>query len=208
MVNMKGKMEQWVRYLQQWGFPLNLSVETFARSGPGKLLVWEILTFLLRRIGIILDPRDATFRDDVIMAFQTLRYHWRITKASLDTPGADAFWPKWSEAIGWLVQVLIFWDEEEQFNSNLDEADQNEDKVWLTSHGNVDRIEQQFYKFLRKSMVAFLNDDSEKSKELEGELLDMFGEDCEKVEQYVTELDDECGKMKEDIAAMRKEVNG
>ena len=33
-------------------------------------------------------------------------------------------------------------------------------------------------------------------------------EDCEKVEQYVTELDDECGKMKEDIAAMRKEVNG
>jgi hypothetical protein len=57
-------------------------------------------------------------------------------------------------------------------------------------------------------MVAFLNDDKDECKELEGALLDTFQEDIERVEMYLTRLDYECGKMREEIAALNDEVDG
>ena len=57
-------------------------------------------------------------------------------------------------------------------------------------------------------MVAFLNDDNDECEELEGALLDTFQKDSERVEMYLTGLDHECGKMREDIAALNEEVDG
>jgi len=57
-------------------------------------------------------------------------------------------------------------------------------------------------------MVAFLNDDNDECEELEGALLDTFQKDSERVEMYLTGLDYECGKMREDIAALNEEVDG
>lgn len=142
------------------------------------------------------------------MAFRSLGYPFPISKTGLVAVGSPHTWPALIAAIDWLVDMLIDRDEEDQFEWDLDEEDKRKDEVWLTFNGNADRIKQQFYKFLRKSMVAFLNDDSAECEELEGRLLDTFLKDCEIVEQYVTGLDEECGVMKEDIAALMKEVNG
>jgi uncharacterized membrane protein YvbJ len=57
-------------------------------------------------------------------------------------------------------------------------------------------------------MVAFLNDDKDECKELEGALLDTFQKDSKRVEVYLTGLDDKCGRMREEIASLNKEVDG
>jgi hypothetical protein len=69
-----------------------------------------------------------------------------------------------------------------------------------TLDGSAERIRAQFHEFLCKSMVAFLNDDNDKCKELEGALLDAFQKDRERVEVCITGLHYECEKMREEIA--------
>ncbi len=77
-----------------------------------------------------------------------------------------------------------------------------------TLDGSAERVRAQFHKFLRKSMVAFLSDDNDECEELEGALLDTFQKDSERVEVYLAGLDDECGRMREEIASLNEEVNG
>ncbi len=148
------------------------------------------------------------FEDEVSIAFRSLGYPFPISKTGLVAVGSPHTWPALIAAIDWLVDLLIARDEEEQFDWDPDDADQNMDEVWLTLNGNAGRIKQQFHKFLRKSMVAFLEDISEECEELEAGLLDTYLKDCEKVEQCVTGLDEECGKMREEIAIMNEEVHG
>jgi hypothetical protein len=63
----------------------------------------------------------------------------------------------------------------------------------MTLTASMAQIEMQFNIFLRKSMVAFLNDNNDECDELEGALLDTFQKDSDRVDVFIAGLLDECG---------------
>ena len=189
-------------------------------NGPSGKDFQNIMTFLFRRVDPTFyqspvgnnkqtrsDEVQIKFEDEVTMAFRCLGYPFPISKTGLVAVGSPHTWPALIAAIDWLVDVLTIRDEEEQYDWGPNDEDLNDEEL-LTITGSSERVEMQFHKFLRKSMVAFLNDNNEECEELEGGLLDEFMKDSEKVEVYLTGLDGECGTMKEEIAKMNAEVNG
>ncbi len=126
--------------------------------------------------------------------------------------GSPPTWPALIAAIDWLVDLLAIVDEEDALDWGLDEGTMGPTNGGgqnaLTLDESAKRVRMEFHKFLRKGMVAFMNGDIDECKELEGALLDTFQEDIERVEMYLTRLDYECGKMREDIAALNDEVDG
>ena len=214
-----------------------LNVKQLVTSGPSGRDFQNIMTFLFRRVDPTFHQQPIVgskqsqqrtdeivlkFEDEVSMAFRCLGYPFPISKTGLVAVGSPHTWPALIAAIDWLVDVLVIRDEEDQLdwwgpedNVNVvDNVDDNTTKTdssdgeLLTVTGSADRVGTQFHKFLRKSMVAFLNDNNELCEELEGGLLDVFMKDSERVEAYLTGLDAECGKMKEEIGVLNAEVDG
>jgi kinetochore protein NDC80 len=216
---LQNAIRKMVSYLTTCGYrdASSLSVKQLVNNGPSGRDFQNIMTFLFRRMDptFFVPPTPGNqrsdeivpkFEDEVSMAFRFLGYPFPISKTGLVAVGSPHTWPALIAAIDWLVDLLLLRDEEEQFDWEPDENESSSDD-WLTFNGNADRIKKQYHKFLRKSMVAFLNDNSEECEELEGNLLDTFLRDCERVERYVTGLDEECGKMREDIAVLNEEAN-
>mmetsp|Transcript_30073 Transcript_30073/g.72630 ORF Transcript_30073/g.72630 Transcript_30073/m.72630 type:complete len:697 (-) Transcript_30073:1689-3779(-) len=219
---LQNAIRKMVSYLKARGYrdAASLSVKQLV-NGPSGRDFQNIMTFLFRRMDPAFyqppvqgkqqqrsDTVVPKFEDEVSMAFRCLGYPFPISKTGLVAVGSPHTWPALIAAIDWLVDVLTVRDMEEQSGEwGPDEADLKEQEL-LTLDGSSERAEQQFHKFLRKSMVAFLNDDNDECEELEGSLLDEFQKDSEKVESYLTGLDDECGKMREEIAMLNEEVNG
>jgi kinetochore protein NDC80 len=217
-----------VTYLTSRGYrdASTLSIKQLVNNGPSGRDFQNIMTFLFRRMDPTFFPPPPTtpgnqrsdeiipkFEDEVSMAFRSLGYPFPISKTGLVAVGSPHTWPALIAAIDWLVDTLVIRDEEEAYEYDILDNDESNDQdeqqeVWLTFSGNANRLKQQYYKFLRKSMVAFLKDDSAECEELEAMLLDTYLKDCGKVEQYVTGLDEECSKMREDLAVMNEEVNG
>jgi len=218
-----------VSYLKSHGYrdASALSVKQLV-NGPSGRDFQNIMTFLFRRVDPTFHQQPPTvagsskqqqrgdevvlkFEDEVSMAFRCLGYPFPISKTGLVAVGSPHTWPALIAAIDWLVDVLTIRDEEEVLEWGPDETDlanEDEEDQLLAWEGSSERVEQQFIKFLRKSMVAFLNGDNEECEELEGMLLDEFQQDSEKVEAYLTGLDDECGNMREEVALLDDEVNG
>lgn len=214
-----------------------LNVKQLVTSGPSGRDFQNIMTFLFRRVDPTFhqqpimsgkqnqrtDEIVLKFEDEVSMAFRCLGYPFPISKTGLVAVGSPHTWPALIAAIDWLVDVLVIRDEEDQLdwwgpsdvnvdnvddNNATDSNSKNNDGELLTVTGSATRVGTQFHKFLRKSMVAFLNDNNELCEELEGGLLDVFMKDSERVEAYLTGLDAECGKMKEEIGMLNAEVDG
>ncbi|KAL3760419.1 hypothetical protein ACHAWU_005954 [Discostella pseudostelligera] len=217
---LQNAIRKMVSYLTTRGYrdASSLSVKQLVNNGPSGRDFQNIMTFLFRRMDptFFVPPTPGNqrsdeivpkFEDEVSMAFRFLGYPFPISKTGLVAVGSPHTWPALIAAIDWLVDLLLLRDDEEQFDWEPDEMTENECSDWLTFNGNADRIKKQYHKFLRKSMVAFLNDNSEECEELEGNLLDTFQRDCERVERYVTGLDEECGNMREDIAVLNEEAN-
>lgn len=220
---LQNAIRKMVTYLKSRGYrdAASLSVKQLVNNGPSGRDFQNIMTFLFRRVDPTFhqapvsggknnhrsDEVQLKFEDEVSMAFRCLGYPFPISKTGLVAVGSPHTWPALIAAIDWLVDVLTIRDEEEQFEWGPDDADVNEEEL-LTFNGSSERAEQQFHKFLRKSMVAFLNDDNNECEELEGALLDEFQRDSEGVEAYLTGLDEECGQMREEIAVLNEEVNG
>ncbi|KAL7529569.1 hypothetical protein ACHAXR_003033, partial [Thalassiosira sp. AJA248-18] len=220
-----------VSYLKLRGYrdAASLSVKQLVNNGPSGRDFQNIMTFLFRRVDPTFhhhqpppggnkqqhqhqqhqrsDEVVLKFEDEVSMAFRCLGYPYPISKTGLVAVGSPHTWPALIAAIDWLVDVLTIRDDEDVLEWGPDDADLNEDEL-LMLQGSSERVEQQFHKFLRKSMVAFLNDDNNECEELEGALLDEFQRDSEGVEAYLTGLDEECGRMREEIAVLNEEVNG
>ena len=227
---LQNAIRKMVSYLTTRGYrdASTLSIKQLVNNGPSGRDFQNIMTFLFRRMDpTFFPPPPATpgnqrsdeiipkFEDEVSMAFRSLGYPFPISKTGLVAVGSPHTWPALIAAIDWLVDTLVIRDEEDAYEYDILDDDetnvqdeQQQQEVWLTFSGNANRLKQQYYKFLRKSMVAFLKDDSAECEELEAMLLDTYLKDCGKVEQYVTGLDEECSKMREDIAVMNEEVNG
>ena len=216
---LQNAIRKMVSYLKTRGYrdAASLSVKQLV-NGPSGRDFQNIMTFLFRRVDPTFhqppvqgkqrsDEVVLKFEDEVSMAFRCLGYPFPISKTGLVAVGSPHTWPALIAAIDWLIDVLTIRDEEEQLDWGPDESDLNEEEL-LTINGSADRVGMQFHKFLRKSMVAFLNDNNEECEELEGGLLDTFQKDSEKVEAYITGLDGECGQMREEIAMLNEEVNG
>jgi kinetochore protein NDC80 len=216
-----------VSYLTSRGYgdASSLSVKQLVNSGPSGRDFQNIMTFLFRRVDPTFhstpighgnnqrsDEVVLKFEDEVSMAFRCLGYPFPISKTGLVAVGSPHTWPALIAAIDWLVDLLVIRDEEEPLGWGLDEgmtgATNGGEQNALTLDESAERVRMQFHKFLRKSMVAFLNDDNDECEELEGSLLDSFQKDSERVEMYLTGLDDECGRMREEIASLNEEVIG
>ena len=209
-------------YLSSRGYAdaSSLNVRQLVNSGPSGRDFQNIMTFLFRRVDPTFhSPSTAgngnqrsdevvlKFEDEVSMAFRCIGYPFPISKTGLVAVGSPHTWPALIAAIDWLVDLLAIRDEEEPLDWGPDEG-AAADEASRTLDGSAERVRAQFHKFLRKSMVAFLNDDNDECEELEGALLDAFQKDSERVEMFLTGLDYECGKMREEIAALNEEVNG
>ena len=218
-------------YLSSRGYAdaSSLNVRQLVNSGPSGRDFQNIMTFLFRRVDPTFHSSTAAargngnqrsdevvpkFEDEVCMAFRCLGYPFPISKTGLVAVGSPHTWPELIAAIDWLVDLLVIVDEEEQLDWGPDDegtADTTSgaaDRDALTLDGSAERVTMQYHKFLRESMVPFLNDDNDECEELEGALLDTFQKDIKRVEVYVTGLDDECGRMREEIASLNEEVNG
>jgi len=208
-----------------YGDASSLNVKQLVNSGPSGRDFQNIMTFLLRRFDPTFhSPSTAgngnqrsdevvlKFKDEVSMAFRCLGYPFPISKTGLVAVGSPPTWPALIAAIDWLVDLLAIVDEEDALDWGLDEGTMGPTNGGgqnaLTLDESAKRVRMEFHKFLRKGMVAFMNGDIDECKELEGALLDTFQEDIERVEMYLTRLDYECGKMREDIAALNDEVDG
>jgi kinetochore protein NDC80 len=221
---LQSAIRKMVSYLSSRGYgdASSLNVKQLVNSGPSGRDFQNIMTFLFRRVDPTFhSPSTAgngnqrsdevvlKFEDEVSMAFRCLGYPFPISKTGLVAVGSPHTWPALIAAIDWLVDLLAIRDEEEALDWGPDEGGGAADATASqTLDGSAERVRAQFHKFLRKSMVAFLNDDNDECEELEGALLDTFQKDSERVEMYLTGLDYECGKMREDIAALNEEVDG
>ena len=224
---LQSAIRKMVSYLSSRGYgdASSLSVKQLVNSGPSGRDFQNIMTFLFRRVDPTFhstpmghgnnqrsDEVVLKFEDEVSMAFRCLGYPFPISKTGLVAVGSPHTWPALIAAIDWLVDLLVIRDEEEPLGWGLDEgmtgATNGGEQNALTLDESAERVRMQFHKFLRKSMVAFLNDDNDECEELEGSLLDSFQKDSERVEMYLTGLDDECGRMREEIASLNEEVIG
>ena len=216
-------------YLSSRGYAdaSSLNVNQLVNSGPSGRDFQNIMTFLLHRFDPTFRSTHAAahgnsqrsdevvlkFEDEVSMAFRCLGYPFPISKTVLVAVGSPHTWPALIAAIDWLVDLLVIRDEEGPLEwgpdgGTADTTSGAADRDVLTLDGSAERVTMQFHKFLRKSMVAFMNDDNDEREELEGALLDTFQKDSERVEVYLTGLDYECEKMRDEIASLNEEVNG
>jgi kinetochore protein NDC80 len=220
---LQSAIRKMVSYLTSRGYAdaSSLNVKQLVNSGPSGRDFQNIMTFLFRRVDPTFHSTPASgqnnhrsdevvlkFEDEVSMAFRCLGYPFPISKTGLVAVGSPHTWPALIAAIDWLVDVLTIRDEEEPLDWGPDETTSGNGQDALSYDESAERVRMQFHKFLRKSMVAFLNDDSDECEELEGSLLDTFQKDNERIEVYLTGLDDECGRMREEIASLNQEVNG
>ena len=202
-------MRKVVSYLSSRGYgdASSLVIEKLVDEGPSVRDFKNIATFLFRRVEPTFGNQRSDevvvlkFEDEVSMAFRCLGYPIPISETGLSllaTVESPSTWPALIAAIDWLVG----WGLDEGAVGGAGGRDAP------TLDGSAKRIRAQFNKFLRKSYVAFLNDDNDKCKKLEGALLDSFQKDIERVDVYITGLYHECEKMREEIAALNQEENG
>jgi kinetochore protein NDC80 len=217
-----------VSYLTNRGYAdaSSLNVKQLVTNGPSGRDFQNIMTFLFRRVDPTFHSTTAAtataagsnnnqrsdeiaikFEDEVSMAFRCLGYPFPISKTGLVAVGSPHTWPALIAAIDWLVDLLTIRDEEEVHDWGPDDTASADGGV-LTLDASLELIDIQFHHFLRKSMVAFLNDNNDECAELEGALLDTFQKDHLRVEENLTALDNECGLMKEEIASLSAEVDG
>lgn len=214
-------MRKMVSYLSSRGYgdASSLVVEKLVDEGPSVRDFKNIATFLFRRVEPTFGNQRSDevvvlkFEDEVSMAFRCLGYPIPISETGLSllaTVESPSTWPALIAAIDWLVDLLVIQDEREPLGWGLDEGAVGGagGRDAPTLDGSAKRIRAQFNKFLRKSYVAFLNDDNNKCKKLEGALLDSFQKDRERVDVYITGLYHECEKMREEIAVLNQEENG
>ena len=223
---LQSAIRKMVSYLTSRGYAdaSSLNVKQLVNSGPSGRDFQNIMTFLFRRVdptfhstpssssGPINHRTDEVvlkFEDEVSMAFRCLGYPFPISKTGLVAVGSPHTWPALIAAIDWLVDVLTIRDEEDPLDWVQDETTGGiSGQDALSYDESVRRVRMQFHQFLRKGMVAFLNGDNDECEELEGALLDTFQKDNERIEVYLTGLDDECGRIREEIASLNQEVNG
>ena len=217
-----------VSYLTNRGYAdaSSLNVKQLVTNGPSGRDFQNIMTFLFRRVDPTFHSTTATttttagsnnnqrsdeivikFEDEVSMAYRCLGYPFPISKTGLVAVGSPHTWPALIAAIDWLVDLLTIRDEEEVHDWGPDDTASADGGV-LTLDASLELIDVQFHHFLRKSMVAFLNDNNDECAVLEGALLDTFQKDHLRVEENLTALDNECGLMKEEIASLSAEVDG
>lgn len=216
-----------VSYLTARGYAdaLSLNVKQLVTNGPSGRDFQNIMTFLFRRVDPTFHSTSATtigtnnnnqrsdeivikFEDEVSMAFRCLGYPFPISKTGLVAVGSPHTWPALIAAIDWLVDLLTIRDEEEVHDWGPDDMTATADRGVLTLDASLELIDMQFHHFLRKSIGAFLKENDEECAELEGVLLDTFQNDCLRVEENLTAMDNECELMKEEIASLSAEVDG
>lgn len=223
---LQSAIRKMVSYLTSRGYAdaSSLNVKQLVNSGPSGRDFQNIMTFLFRRVdptfhstpssssGPINHRTDEVvlkFEDEVSMAFRCLGYPFPISKTGLVAVGSPHTWPALIAAIDWLVDVLTIRDEEDPLDWGQDETTVGiSGQDALSYDESARRVRMQFHEFLRKGMVAFLKGDDDECKELEVALLDTFQKDNERIEVHLTGLDDECGRMREEIASLNQEVNG
>ena len=168
-----------VSYLKSRGYPdaPALNVRQLL-NGPSGRDFRDIMTFLLRRVdaGFNRPPPPGKqrsdelvikFEDEVSMAFRCLGYPFPISKTGLVAVGSPHTWPALIAAIDWLVDVLTIRDGEDEWEWGPDAAElASETEAAVTLAGSAARVDRQFHKFLRRSMVAFLRDDNDECGEL------------------------------------------
>jgi kinetochore protein NDC80 len=213
-----GAIKKMVSYLKSRGYDATaLNIKQLV-NGPSGRDFNNIMTFLLRRI----DPTFNTpippgqknngdliikFEDEVSMAFKCLGYPFPISKTGLVAVGSPHTWPALIAAIDWLVDVLMVAEEESKFDWEMEENPQEEELLLQTFQGMNQRSEKQWHQFLRRCMVSFLNNDQEECDELEGDLLEAFHRDNEKVEAYLNRMIEENEGTKMEIERLNAEVN-
>ena len=211
-------IKKMVTYLKSRGYDAtSLNIKQLV-NGPSGRDFNHIMTFLFRRV----DPTFNTpippgqknngdlvikFEDEVSMAFKCLGYPFPISKTGLVAVGSPHTWPALIAAIDWLVDVLIVAEEETKLDWEIEVNPQEEELLLQTLQGMNTRSEKQWHQFLRKSMVSFLNNDQEECDELEGDLLETFQKDNEKVEAYLNRMIEENEATKVEIERLVAEVN-
>ena len=213
-----GAIKKMVSYLKSRGYDATaLNIKQLV-NGPSGRDFNHIMTFLFRRV----DPTFNTpipigqknngdvmikFEDEVSMAFKCLGYPFPISKTGLVAVGSPHTWPALIAAIDWLVDVLMVAEEETKLDWEMEVNPQEEALLLQTFQGMNQRSEKQWYQFLRRSMVSFLNNDQEECDELEGDLLEAFHRDNEKVEAYLNRMIEENEGTKAEIERLNAEVN-
>ena len=213
-----GAIKKMVSYLKSRGYDATaLNIKQLV-NGPSGRDFNHIMTFLFRRV----DPTFNTpippgqknngdliikFEDEVSMAFKCLGYPFPISKTGLVAVGSPHTWPALIAAIDWLVDVLVVAEGEATLDWEMEENPQEEELLLQTFQGMSQRSEKQWHQFLRKSMISFLNNDQEECDELEGDLLEAFHRDNEKVEAYLNRMIEENEGTKLEIERLNAEVN-
>jgi len=136
-----------------------------------------------------------------------LGYPFPISKTGLVAVGSPHTWPALIAAIDWLVDVLMVTEEESKFDWEMEENPQEEELLLQTFQGINQRSEKQWHQFLRRCMISFLNNDQEECDELEGDLLEAFHRDNEKVEAYLNRMIVENEAFKMEIERLNAEAN-
>ncbi|KAL7470602.1 hypothetical protein ACHAXS_010850 [Conticribra weissflogii] len=169
------------------------------------------------------EPQAIKFEDEVAMAFKTLGYPFPISKTGIVAVGAPHTWPALIAAIDWLIDFLTIWVEEERLDWDSDDEEEEErgegntttisetlqrKEKFLTFEAQEKRATQQFDKFLRKSIVAYLENDNDTCDSLEYELLEVFDRDNEKLHQFLNQLDAENERMSAEIDLLNGEASG
>lgn len=225
---LQNAIRKMVSYLRNHGYEHadSLSVKNLM-NGPSGRDFNNIMTFLLRRVDPTFNQQglaasnhhhnqrtdesgSVKFEDEVAMAFRCLGYPFPISKTGIVAVGAPHTWPALIAAIDWLIDFLGYQQEEIELNWE-DSDEEEESKIQLelmTYQGQEKRAQSQYDKFLRKSMLAFLDDNSEMAEALECELLDQFLVDNERIDAYLNGLDEECERMKEEIEFLNSEARG
>lgn len=209
-------IKKMIAYLKRHGYDTsNFNPAKLASHGVSGRDFNSIMTFLIRRIDPTFntssnvnarsDEPPLKFEEEVSLAYKTLGYPFPISKTGIVAVGAPHTWPALVAAIDWLVDMLGL-IEGESARDWMDDPSTEEELYTLESNEN--RATRQFDAYLRESMPAFLTGREERCMELEAELLEVWERDDQRCDEYLEEIEKECGGMKVEIAELERDIDG
>jgi kinetochore protein NDC80 len=181
-----------IRYLVSNSYNQRISPKLF--NPPTGKEFKNVVTFLFRLLD---DGYELTGRveDEVPMIFKGLHYPFGISKTGLTAVGSPHTWPALLGALSWLVELL-------EYDSAVRMAEEAEEGG--AGSGEADGgDERMFFSYLRESYAAFLDDDTQRFKDLDAEISTTFRGKHDEIEAETCAFEDESARIREELEELR-----
>lgn len=182
-----------IRYLVSNSYNQRISTKLF--NPPTGKEFKNVVTFLFRLLD---EGYELTGRveDEVPLIFKGLHYPFGISKTGLTAVGSPHTWPALLGALSWLVELL-------EYDAAVRAAEEAEEACGGGGGEADGGDERMFFSYLRESYAAFLDDDTQRFRDLDAEISTTFRGKHEEIEAETDALEEEAARMRAELEELR-----